>query len=103
MSQNNEMIFMGKKTSTDSTAEIKNYRKQGRLVFGTRQTTQLLRDRAAEKVYLAVNCPQELRREIEHFGKLSDVPVLTLEILSDDLGLLCRRQHMVLVLGLRKE
>ncbi len=96
------MIFMAK-TSTDSTIEIKKYRKQGRLVFGTKQTTQLLRDRAVEKVYLAANCPQELKSEIEKFGKLSEVPVLTLDMLSDDLGVLCRRQHTVLVLGLRKE
>lgn len=87
----------------DPTAEIKSYRKQRRLVFGAKQTTQLLRDRAVEKVYLAANCPQVLRREIEQFGRLSEVPVLTLEMPSDELGVLCRRQHMVLVLGLRRE
>lgn len=87
----------------DPTAEIKSYRKQDRLVFGAKQTTQLLRDRAIEKVYLAANCPHDLRREIERFAELSEVPVHTLEIPSDELGVLCRRQHMVLVLGLRKE
>lgn len=102
MSQNNEMIKMAAK-ATDPAAEIKKFRKQGRLVFGAKQTTQLLRDRAVEKVYLAVNCPQDLRREIEQFGRLSEVPVLTLEMPSDELGVLCRRQHTVLVLGLRKE
>lgn len=91
------------KAPTDPVAEIKKCRKQGRLVLGAKQTTQLLRDRAAEKVYLAVNCPQELKKEIEGLGKLSEVPVLTLGMPSDELGVLCRRQHTVLVLGLRKE
>lgn len=87
----------------DPTAEIKSYRKQDRLVFGAKQTTQLMRDRAAEKVYLAANCPDDVRREIEQYGRLSDVQVSVLEMPSDELGVLCRRQHMILVLGLRKE
>ena len=102
MSRNKEKIVMAK-ASIGPTTEIKKYRKQGRLVFGAKQTTHLLRDRTAEKVYLAVNCPQELKREMEQFGKLSEVPVLTLDMPSDDLGVLCRRQHTILVLGLRKE
>lgn len=93
--------MIGKKL--DPTVEIKSYRKQDRLVFGAKQTTQLMRDRAAEKVYLAANCPDDVRREIEQYGRLSDVQVSVLEMPSDELGVLCRRQHMILVLGLRKE
>ena len=87
----------------DSTTEIKNYRKLGRLCFGMRQTTHLLRSGGAEKVYLAANCPDDVRKEMERFCRLSEVPVHTLKILSDELGVLCRRQHTILVLGLRKE
>ncbi len=87
----------------DPVAEIKSYRKQDRLVFGAKQATQLMRDYSAEKVYLAANCPDGVRREIEQYGRLSDVQVSVLEIASDELGVLCRRQHRVLVLGLRKE
>ncbi len=92
-----------KTTKTDSTTQIKNFRKQGRLVFGVRQTMQMVREGTVEMVYLASNCPEDVRTEVEHYGELSGIPVKLLKMPSDELGVLCRRQHTILVLGLRKE
>ena len=94
---------MAKATTQDPTAQIKEYRKKGLLTFGRRENTKLLQNGGLEKVYLPKNCPADVKEEIEHFGKLASVPVESLGIESDELGVICRRQHTIVVLGLRKE
>ncbi len=82
--------------------ELQQYRKQGRLVFGVKQASQLMRQGAAERVYLASNCPKGVKEQIEQYGKLSGTVIDRLDMPSDELGVVCKRQHTVLVLCLRK-
>ncbi|MBS3164869.1 ribosomal L7Ae/L30e/S12e/Gadd45 family protein [Candidatus Woesearchaeota archaeon] len=88
--------------STELETEIKGYRKQDKLCFGIRETKELLTQGQLSKVYLAANCPDGTKSDLVHFGKLAQVPVETLQVPSDELGVICKRQHTILVLGLRK-
>ena len=47
--------------------------------------------------------PEDVEEEVENLCQLAEVPMMKLDIESNELGFLCRRQHFIQVLGLLKE
>ena len=58
----------------------------GKLILGFRQSYLSILHRRSKLIILANNCPPNLRREIEVACKMSDVPLLEVDISSKELG-----------------
>ncbi|PIO07077.1 50S ribosomal protein L30, partial [Candidatus Woesearchaeota archaeon CG08_land_8_20_14_0_20_43_7] len=54
------------------------------------------------KLFLAANCPADALEDIKHYSSMDSVEVVQLDIKNDELGMLCKRQHNISMLGIQK-
>ncbi len=85
---------------TDAAADIKKNLKTKRLVIGTKQTIKSLKLGKLEKVFITVNCPQSVKRDIEHYCSISGCKIENLGIQNEELGILCKKQFAISAAGL---
>jgi large subunit ribosomal protein L30e len=86
----------------DIITEIKKHLKENKLVIGTEDTKKLLRKGGVTKIYLAVNCPADVKEDIKHYASLAGTEIVDLPIANDDLGGICKRPYSIAVMGLLK-
>ena len=94
---------MPKKQADDSAAELKKLMKSGSLVIGTERTIKGLKEGKLQKVYVSSNCPAGVRGDIAYYSKIYPVEVVELHQPNDELGVLCKKQFAISVIGLPKE
>ncbi len=70
----------------------------GRIHLGSKVAVQEMRRGRARIAILSSNCTEETREDIENFGKLSGIPVLSHDKDSRDLGVLCGKPFPVSVI-----
>ena len=83
----------------DSIAEIKKYLEEKKLVLGQEEVVKALRNKKLAKVYLASNCPDITKKQMERYGQLANVPIEAVEKSNEELGILCKKPFFVSVLG----
>lgn len=86
----------------DMIAEIKKQLKEGKLVLGAGETLKGVRTGKFIKVYLAANCPSEMKEDIEHYASLSGLEVVNTGVQNDELGDICKKPFSIAVMGLKK-
>lgn len=67
----------------------------GSVTLGSEKSIQALKIGNGKLVIIAENCPREIREDVEHYSKLSDIPVYTFEGSSVDLGSVCGKPFPV--------
>jgi len=69
--------------------------KENKIVYGSEKTLKNLKLGKTHTVFLAGNCPEELRKKIKSYL----VEIIELEETSDEIALLCKRPHSLIVLS----
>ncbi|MFH1398500.1 MAG: ribosomal L7Ae/L30e/S12e/Gadd45 family protein [Candidatus Woesearchaeota archaeon] len=82
--------------------EIKKDLKTGKLVIGTEQTKNNLRQDKTKKVFLSSNCDATVKKELENLCSFNKVQLVQLKIPNDELGITCKKQFSISVLSLLK-
>ncbi|RLI29730.1 50S ribosomal protein L30e [Candidatus Bathyarchaeota archaeon] len=75
--------------------------KTGKVAFGAKTAIRSAKLRKAKLIVLAQNCPEDIKRDIEYYCRLSKIPVIIYEGSSIDLGLTCGKPFMVSALTIR--
>ncbi|PIN74025.1 50S ribosomal protein L30 [Candidatus Woesearchaeota archaeon CG10_big_fil_rev_8_21_14_0_10_45_16] len=88
-----------RKEVSDNVKTIKVALQEGKAIIGADRVLKTLKQGSLTGVYLAQNCPEELRKNIEHHAALADVPVIVLERDNEELGTLCKKNFFVSVLA----
>lgn len=78
-----------------SLSELRKVLKEKKVIFGTSVTLKNLKRGKASKVFLASNCPDDIKKEIKSYN----VEVIELKIASDELTMICKRSHPISVLS----
>ncbi len=86
----------------DVIAEIKKLIKEDKLVIGKDEVLKGLRTGKFEKVFLAKNCPAELKEDLEKYAPMSGVELVETDIQNTELGDICKKPFSIAVLGLLK-
>jgi len=86
----------------DTIAEIKKLLKEEKLIIGKDVVLKGLRSGTLEKVFLATNCPEELKASIEHYAGMSGVEIVSAGVANTELGDICKKPFQIAVLGLVK-
>ncbi len=76
--------------------------KTGKVSFGTNSALLNAKTGKAKMIVLAANCPQNIKDEIEYYGKLSKVPVMTYKGASMDLANVCQKMFIISALSIRE-
>jgi len=92
---------MAKKVQlTKEMSEIKKSVEADNVIIGSQRTIKKLKNGQLKKIFLAKNCPQAVREDIGYYSKLTKVEVVELEEPNDELGIICKKQFSISVLGL---
>lgn len=83
--------------------DIKKLVKEKKVFIGADQTIKNLKLGKLSKVFVASNCPDNLKEDIKHYAALSGTEVVELDIPNDELGLMCRKPFSISVFGVKKE
>jgi large subunit ribosomal protein L30e len=82
--------------------DIKKRVKEGKVIIGTSRTIKALKLGKVERVYLTSNCPDDVKEDIEYYGKLSKTKVVKLRQPSSELGVICKKPFSISVLCFQK-
>jgi len=81
-----------------SLTALKKALKEKTITFGTEKTLKMLRNGKAKKVFLSLNCPEDVKETILRYAKLNSVEVVNLKLPNDEIGLTCKKPFSISVL-----
>ncbi|MDP2908983.1 MAG: ribosomal L7Ae/L30e/S12e/Gadd45 family protein [Nanoarchaeota archaeon] len=81
-----------------SLTELKKALKEKTVTFGTEKTLKMLKSGKAKQVFIASNCPEDVKNTITHYAKFNNVSVIALDIPNDEIGLTCKKPFSISVL-----
>jgi large subunit ribosomal protein L30e len=76
--------------------------KTGKVSFGANAAMLNAKTGKAKMIVLASNCPQDIKAQIEYYGKLSKVPVMTYKGASMDLANICGKMFIISALSIKE-
>ncbi|MEM3579120.1 MAG: 50S ribosomal protein L30e [Candidatus Bathyarchaeia archaeon] len=76
--------------------------KTGKVYFGSNFAIQSAKTGRAKMIIIASNCPKEIRGDIEHYCKLSNIPLIVYKGTSTDLAMVCGKPFVVSALTIRE-
>jgi large subunit ribosomal protein L30e len=76
--------------------------KTGKVSFGASMALQNSKTGKAKMIILAANCPKDIKEQVEYYGKISKVPVMTYKGTSIDLATVCNKLFVVSALSIRE-
>lgn len=93
-----------KKNGTEENLKlIKTRVQEGKAIIGSASVLKNLKSKNLIKVFLAKNCPEDLKSDIGHYARLAEVPVISLEQSNEELGILCKKNFFISVVGVAEE
>ena len=90
------------KKKTDPTAEIRKLLTAKKVVIGTKQTIAGLRKGTITRVLIATNCDKKTKELLAYYQHLTNIDLIQLDISNEDLGIMCKKQFAISVLGITK-
>lgn len=82
-----------------SIEELRKDLKTKKPVFGAERAIKELKTGKLNKIYMASNCREDIKKDILHYSKLADVKVIELEETNEDLGVVCKRPFNISVIS----
>jgi large subunit ribosomal protein L30e len=76
--------------------------KTGKVSFGANEALQNAKSGKAKMIVLASNCPKDIKEQVEFYGKISKVPVMTYKGTSIDLATTLNKLFIISALSIRE-
>jgi large subunit ribosomal protein L30e len=90
---------MAKKEIEGNEKELKIKVQEGNAIIGADRVLKSLKSGSLAKIFLASNCRVDLKADIEHYAKISGVPVVSLEMNNEELGVFCKKNFFIAIVG----
>lgn len=94
---------MAKTESIDQTKYLKDKLQTGKAILGKERVLKILNRKRLERIFLAANCPAKLKEDIIKYAEIMSIPVVTLGLSNEELGVFCKKNFFVSVLGTLKD
>jgi len=91
-----------KMANKDYTKIIKDSLKEDTGIIGTKETIKLLKQGQISTVFLTVNAPESVKKEIKTYSKMSETEVIDLDVPNNELGTVCRKPFAISVYSIKK-
>jgi large subunit ribosomal protein L30e len=76
--------------------------KTGKVLFGSTSAIQSVKTGRAKMVILSSNCPDRIRKDVEYYCKLSNIPLIIYKGSSTDLAAVCGKPFLLSALTIRE-
>ena len=83
--------------------EILKAEKEQRVIFGTKKTIKALKNNAVEKIYLASNCPEHLKKTLKSLADLDSIQMIELDKDSEEFSASCKKPFSISVACILKQ
>ncbi len=94
---------MAKKEIADKNIqEIKKLFKSDELVIGTERTVKGIRQGNVKKVFLASNCNEKVKNDINYYSSITGFEVVQLPYPNEELGTMCKKPFAISVISILK-
>jgi len=80
---------------------IKKAREEKKLVIGFNEVMRGIKDSSVKQIFVAENCPADKVESVSNEATIAEIPVKVYAGSNLDLGVICRRPHAVIVLGIK--
>ena len=91
-----------KKESEDPLLEIKKNLKAKNIIIGSERTIKNLKLGRIKKVFLSSNCPENVKKDIRYYSKISKFEIIELNKRNDELGDILKKPFLISVLSIAK-
>ena len=92
-----------KKVVGDETEFLKTKAQQGQVLIGLDRVLKSIKGNKVNKDFLASNCPPKMKEDVTYYATLAQVPVLEAKLNNEELGLVCKKNFLVSVVGIISE
>ena len=92
-----------KKELSEDIKFLKEKVKDGKAVIGTDRVVKELKKGSLKQVYLASNVGGSVEKDIQTYAELANTPVIKLGLNNEELGVLCKKNFIIAVLGIIEE
>ncbi len=82
-----------------SLAELHKALQHKTLIYGATQTIRNLKKGTTTTVLVAANCPDKTKKTLTYYATFKKVPLIHMEQPSDEIALICKRNHPIAVLS----
>jgi large subunit ribosomal protein L30e len=76
--------------------------KTGKIVFGSDEAIRSAKTGKARLIVVASNNPSSIREDLEYYGKLSQIPIVTYRGNNVDLGIVCGKRFAIAALTVKE-
>ncbi len=83
--------------------EIKNLIKTGKIVFGSRKVLKYAKIGKLKMIIIASTLRGDLKEDIKHYAKISNIPLYEYSGSGWDLGTMCGKPFMISAIGVIEE
>jgi len=95
---------MAKKSEiNEEIKQLKSKVQDGKAIIGTDRVVKGIKSGIVKKVFLANNCPDEVKTDVVQFAKIANIPIETLPYDNEELGVFCKKNFFVSVLATTEE
>jgi len=82
--------------------EIREVIEKKKAIIGTERVVKALRQNNLKKVFVTINCPVRISKDIEYYAGLNKTEVLKIDQQNEELGVICKKPFAISVLGFSK-
>lgn len=81
--------------------ELKSALEKKKVVIGARETMKLLKTGKLELIIISTNCPEETKKDLEHYKKSTELDIQEFGDTSKQLGIFCGKPFQISVIGVK--
>ena len=75
----------------------------GKAIIGGERILKELKKGALARIFQARNCPEKLSKDVHYYAQLSSVPLTKLDLTNEELGVFCKKNFFVSLVGITEE
>ncbi len=84
----------------DTTKLLTSKALEGKAILGRERVLKELKAGRLGTVFLAQNCPQKVKDDVQYYARLAAIPVIQLEQSNEEIGVLCKKNFFISVAGI---
>ena len=92
-----------KKELSEELKLLRDQVKEGKAIVGKDRVIKALKTGNLSKIFLAKNTAEDTKENVEHYTKLSNVSVIVLGLDNEEIGVLCKKNYFISVVGITEE
>jgi large subunit ribosomal protein L30e len=90
---------MAQKLTDEETKSLKAKITDKKVIIGNDRVIKGIKSGNVKKVFLAKNCPSDVKEDLAHYADLSSIPLIELEQDNEEIGIMCKKNFLVSVIG----